>query len=403
MFSGVKPRKQLKKQKLQPMYTISRIHTLIKPVMHGVFQRYVDACDADKHSKTFKNYDLLVAMLFAVFSNSRSLRVLEQRFNASPSHHYHLHTRTIYRSTLADALARKSITPFITLAQSLMQSANRKMRQDGKTLLYLLDSTIIDLRGRGFDEWTRPNHNSRGIKLHLLIKHGAQLPIEAKLSHTNVNDLEAGKAMPIAAGHTYVFDKGYCDYNWWHEIDEAGAYFTTRLKKNAAFTVLAENTACGEQILGDQTICFKHKVIRSKKQKNHYYDKALRRIEVAREDGETLVLVSNDHESSAAEIAENYKKRWQIELLFKWMKQHLALEHPYSRTENGVKLHILCVLIAYLLLRRAHQEAGETRSLHLYLAKLSASLFERPKTLYEHYRRRERRHNDANQLVIPLS
>ena len=76
------------------MYTISRIHTLIKPVMHGVFQRYVDACDADKHSKTFKNYDLLVAMLFAVFSNSRSLRVLEQRFNASPSHHYHLHTRT---------------------------------------------------------------------------------------------------------------------------------------------------------------------------------------------------------------------------------------------------------------------------------------------------------------------
>lgn len=194
------------------MYTISRIHTLIKPVMHGVFQRYVDACDADKHSKTFKNYDLLVAMLFAVFSNSRS--------------------------TLADALARKSITPFITLAQSLMQSANRKMRQDGKTLLYLLDSTIIDLRGRGFDEWTRPNHNSRGIKLHLLIKHGAQLPIEAKLSHTNVNDLEAGKAMPIAAGHTYVFDKGYCDYNWWHEIDEAGAYFTTRLKKNAAFTVL---------------------------------------------------------------------------------------------------------------------------------------------------------------------
>ena len=200
------------------MYTISRIHTLIKPVMHGVFQRYVDACDADKHSKTFKNYDLLVAMLFAVFSNSRSLRVLEQRFNASPSHHYHLHTRTIYRSTLADALARKSITPFITLAQSLMQSANRKMRQDGKTLLYLLDSTIIDLRGRGFDEWTRPNHNSRGIKLHLLIKHGAQLPIEAKLSHTNVNDLEAGKAMPIAAGHTYVFDKGYWAYRTKKEL-----------------------------------------------------------------------------------------------------------------------------------------------------------------------------------------
>ena len=85
------------------------------------------------------------------------------------------------------------------------------------------------------------------------------------------------------------------------------------------------------------------------------------------------------------------------------MKQHLALEHPYSRTENGVKLHILCVLIAYLLLRHAHREAGETVSLHMYLAKLSASLFERPKTLYEHYRRRERRHNDANQLVIPLS
>ena len=130
------------------MYTISRIHALIKPAMHGTFQHHVDACEADKYRKKFSCYDLLVAMLFAVFSDSKSLRILEQRFNAHPAGHYHLRTRAIHRSTLADALAQKNITPFITFAQSLMQSADRKLRREGKTLLYLPDSTIIDLHHR---------------------------------------------------------------------------------------------------------------------------------------------------------------------------------------------------------------------------------------------------------------
>ena len=113
-------------------------------------------------------------------------------------------------------------------------------------------------------------------------------------------------------------------------------------------------------------------------------------------------MVTNDHESSAAEIADNYKKRWQIELLFKWMKQHLALERPYSRTENGVRLHIVCVLIAYLLLRQAQREERETGSLHLYLAKISGSLFERPETAYAHYRRRRERRGYAAQEEFAL-
>ena len=384
------------------MYTISRIHALIKPAMHGTFQHHVDACEADKYRKKFSCYDLLVAMLFAVFSDSKSLRILEQRFNAHPTGHYHLRTRAIHRSTLADALAQKIITPFITFAQSLMQSADRKLRREGKTLLYLLDSTTIDLRGRGFDDWTRPNHNSRGVKLHLKMEHGGKCPVEASLSHTNVNDLDAGKAMSIEAGNTYVFDKGYCDYNWWHKIDAAGAYFITRLKKNAAFEEIGENAVCGEHILSDRKIRCKHKKVSGKKQQNHYHDKVLRRIEVAREEGRTLVLVTNDHESSAAEIADKYKKRWQIELLFKWMKQHLALERPYSRTENGVRLHIVCVLIAYLLLRQAQRDARETGSLHLYLAKISGSLFERPETTYAHYRRRRERRGCAAQEEFAL-
>ena len=384
------------------MYTISRIHSLIKPAMCGTFQRHIDACEADKYRKKFSCHELLVVMLFATYSNSKSLRILEQRFNAHPTGHYHLRTHAIHRSTLSYALAQKDITPFIAFAQGLMQSTDRKLRRESKTLLYLLDSTTIDLRGRGFDDWTRPNHNSRGIKLHIKMAHGGRCPVEASLSHTNVNDLDAGKSMAIEAEQTYVFDKGYCDYNWWHEIDAAGAYFITRLKKNAAFEEVGENAVCEEHILSDRKIRCKHKKVSGKKQKNHYHDKTLRRIEVAREEDKTLVLVTNDHESSAAEIADNYKKRWQIELLFKWMKQHLALERPYSRTENGVRLHIVCVLIAYLLLRQAHREAGETMSLHMYLAKISTSLFERPETAYAHYRRRRKRCSCAAQEELPL-
>ena len=241
------------------MYTISRIHSLIKPAMRGTFQRHVDACEADKYSKKFSCHELLVTMLFATFSNSKSLRILEQRFNAHPTGHYHLRTHAIHRSTLSYALAQKDITPFIAFAQGLMQSTDRKLRRESKTLLYLLDSTTIDLRGRGFDNWTRPNHNSRGIKLHIKMAHGERCPVEASLSHTNVNDLDAGKSMAIEAGQTYVFDKGYCDYNWWHEIDAAGAYFITRLKKNAAFEEVGENAVCEEHILSDRKIRCKHK------------------------------------------------------------------------------------------------------------------------------------------------
>ena len=127
------------------MYTISRIHSLIKPAMRGTFQRHVDACEADKYSKKFSCHELLVTMLFATFSNSKSLRILEQRFNAHPTGHYHLRTHAIHRSTLSYALAQKDITPFIAFAQGLMQSADRKLRRESKTLLYLLDSTTIDL------------------------------------------------------------------------------------------------------------------------------------------------------------------------------------------------------------------------------------------------------------------
>ena len=128
------------------MYTISRIHTLIKPVMHGVSSATsmpATQTNTAKHSKI----TTCLSLCFLPFSVTVAACASWNSVSTpAPASNYHLHTRTIYRSTLADALARKSITPFITLAQSLMQSANRKMRQDGKTLLYLLDSTIIDLR-----------------------------------------------------------------------------------------------------------------------------------------------------------------------------------------------------------------------------------------------------------------
>lgn len=390
------------------MYSISRLQQIIKPIMHGRFQHHIRKYQADKHNKGFGCHNLLVSMVYAHLSHSNSLRTLEQSFNANSSHHYHLNVRSIRRSTLAEALAKRNTQPFADMLAELMHTCSRTLRkqtQETADLLYLIDSTPIALKGRGFDQWVGSNGRISGLKIHVLMNHANNCPTAQSITAATVNDIDQHHIVQPEKGATYVFDKGYCDDNWWAELDNAGAYFVTRLKTNAAVQVIeqitpSKNPNTNENthknidttILADEYIQFKHK--KNSSRPNHYHGKTLRRITVKREDKAPLVLVSNNLSAPAQEIADTYKQRWQIELLFKWGSNNICSSNAlFGRNANEVKLQLLCAMMAYLLLKLYQQNTRTHDSLHLLYARIAGCLFERPQTLYACYaqRRRERK------------
>ena len=369
------------------MFSSSYLQQILKPVQAGVFQRYVDQHHADKYCKRFHCYDLLVGLVYAQLSHSSSLRVLEGRWNQQPEQHYHLHTGALSRSTLADALERRNPAPFADLAGALMQTLQRSLRREARALLHALDSTGIILKGRGFETYAG-NGSGRidGLKLHLMINVGGQLPVEQRITSAKVSDISAGREFAIEPGITYAFDKGYCDYAWWAKIDAAGAFFVTRQKKNAAYAVVETRPASAEHILSDEVILFPRN-----RKRSPAYSQPLRRIVVDRPGKQPLVLVSNQLQTSADEIAEQYRQRWQIELLFKWFKQHLKLKTFLGRSENAVRLQILAALIAFLLFKRYRDSSPElaAETLWISLASVSSNLFLRPLTEYARHKRRQ--------------
>jgi putative transposase len=374
------------------MYRISRFHQIMKALPRGAFDRVVQTHQADKHSKGFDCWDQLLAMVYAQLSGASSLRVLETGFNSQRTQHYHLGTSPIRRSTLSDANGRRKTEVFADAAKLLMSQAQRNLRRESEELLYLLDSTSISLKGPGFDAWTGANstRNTQGIKLHVLYAGNEEIPVQHSFTAPNVNDIDEGRKLTIEPEAVYVFDKGYCDYNWWHKINEQKARFVTRFKRNASLEVECTRTIPAEDadiVLKDEIVRFANKHPQGGR-KNHYKN-SLRRITVARPEHEhPLVLATNDLVSSASSIARRYKDRWGIELFFKWIKQHLKIKSFLGRTENSVRIQILTALITYLLLAIYRKAQNYTGSLWILLAEVRATLFQRPTIEAERYRRR---------------
>ncbi len=371
------------------MYRNTRFCELLKVFPKTLFNRCVNNHQSDKYNKGFSTWDQLISLMFAQLSGCRSLRELEIGYNSQAEHHYHLNCDPIKRSTLSDANRNRDAGVFEAICQGLLTQAHRRVHKEIKELLYLIDSTPICLRGRGY-EWTESGSMSRvpGLKMHVLYSPDAQLPCEARITPSSVNDIEPGRKMALETGAKYVFDKGYCDYGWWWKIDQASAFFVTRLKRNAAIEVL-ESHPCSGDILADDTIRLSNKRPGGKK---NPYEKPLRRIVVHREGhDESLVLVSNLMDASAQEIADLYKRRWAIELWFKWIKQNLKIKKFLGRSENAVRVQILVALITYLLADLYRRLSGSPQDFYLWLAELKCTLFQRPELNYLVVKRRRRR------------
>lgn len=377
------------------MFSISTFQELMKGLPRQKFDALVKQHNADKYSKKFSHWQHLISMLYGQLSGASSLRTLAIGFNSHQSHHHHLGAASIQRTTIADANARRSDAVFAETAAWLMKLVSRKLRSDSSELMYLLDSTSLTLKGREFDRWTLDNstRNTQGMKVHVLLDATTQSPDWYSFSAANVNDIEKAWEVPLRQGALYVFDKGYCDYSWWHAIDEAGALFVTRFKKNAGLTVIEQREVPTDAlgVIDDEIVQLKH---RRPGGRANPYVATLRRVTIARPDKTALVLATNDLESSALEIAQSYKERWDIELFFKWIKQHLKIKSFLGRSENAVRIQVLTALISYLLVALYKQRNAVKGTLWECLVQVRETLFQRGATELSRYRRQRRYRED---------
>lgn len=354
-------------------YRDSIFGQLLKPLCRRSFQSIVDRHDGDAYDKSFDSWNHLVALIFAQLSGICGLRGLEAAFNAHAHHHYHLGVGRLRRATLSDANQRRPIEVFAETFALLSRQAGRHLRREGQAMLRLLDATPIPLgplcAGAAF------NGRTHGLKLHVVYDPLADHPRAVVITASTVNDVVVGREQPIEAGATYVFDKGYCDYAWWTRIHQARACLVTRPKTNARYQVikrrgLRRGTGEGFTVIEDAEV-------RLATQGKNKLAIPLRRIRLRRQDGRKLTLITNDHRRSAVTIAALYKARWQIELLFRWIKQHLKLGSFLGRSQNAIRLQIIAAMIAFLLLRIAARLSRSRLAAIRFAQLVAACLFVR--------------------------
>lgn len=330
----------------------STFGNLLKPISRRRFQTIVERFDGDAYDKSFRSWDHLVSLIYAQLSGTDSLRGLEAGFNANAPHHYHLGVGPLSRSTLSDANARRPVGIFAETFALLADMADRRTRQEGAAMVRLIDASPIPL-GK-VCQWATWNGRIRGMKLHAVYDPAADVPHRVEVTSANVNDVEIGRKLAIAAGTTYVFDKGYYHFGWWTEINQAGAFFVTRPKTNTRLRATARRPL--RKRLGDGFRILADHQVRLASKGDSRLPIPLRRIKLKRDEGGIITLITNDLQRPAVEIAALYKSRWQVELLFRWIKQHLDIRKFLGTNPNAVRLQVLAAMIAYLLLRIAARE-----------------------------------------------
>jgi putative transposase len=327
---------------------------LLKPIDRRQFRAIVERFEGDAYDKSFKSWDHLVALVFAQLSGIGSLRGLETAFNANSHQHYHLGVGKLARTTLSDANARRPVGVFAETFALLAATADRHTRHEGAEMVRLIDASPVPL-GK-VCKWAEWNGRIRGMKLHVVHHPQRNWPRCVAITPATVNDVEIGRQMPLEAGATYVFDKGYYHLGWWEKINAANAFFVTRAKVNTRLRARKQRYV--RKKIGDGfTIVDDADVVLTSKGDSRL-PIPLRRIRVRRHKGGIITLITNDLARTAVEIAALYKARWQVELLFRWIKQHLNIRKFLGTNDNAIRLQIIAGMIAYLLLRIAARLNG---------------------------------------------
>jgi len=345
------------------------------------FRQIVKRHKGDHRVRCFSCWEQFLVMAFAQLTYRESLRDIETCLRSLTPALYHAGIRTqVSRSTLADANEHRSWKMYQDLALLLIARARVLYRQERfirglDSAVYALDATNIELCLKLFPWATAPVHQAiaAGIKLHTQLDVQANLPVFARVSRGNVNERLFLDDVVFEPGAFYIMDRGYVDFRRLKAIDQAGAYFVIRGKRDLRFERLYSHVADRAWgVRADQTIRLLVPL------SLHYYPDHLRRVKVCDTDtGQTIVLLTNNFLLDALTIGQLYRSRWQVELFFKWIKQHLRIKAFYGTSFNAVSTQVWIALATFVLVAIAKKELNLDGSLYSILQILSVTLFEK--------------------------
>jgi hypothetical protein len=352
----------------------SVLHDLLKHVPWASFDRLVALHGADQRIRRLTTKSQFIALLYGQLSGALSLREIVGGLESHAARLYHVGARPTQRSTLAEANAYRPSAVFADLFAEMVGYVHRGLRRAVGESVYLIDSTSLALSSRSAN-WARFSAGVCGAKTHVIYDPDTDQPIYAAVTAANVNDITAAQAMPIEAGATYVFDLGYYDYGWWAKMNAAGCRIVTRFKANTPLTVTAErDVPQGAAVLSDRIGLLPR---RQAKNRKNPFGEPVREVRVRIETGKILRILTNDLDASAQQIADLYKRRWAIELFFRWVKQTLKIRHFLGTSENAVRIQIAVALIAFLLLRLAQTTQKAVQSPLAFARLVRANLMHR--------------------------
>jgi len=344
----------------------------------STFNRYVAHYGGDKGVRTMTCAEQFRVMAFAQLTYRESLRDIETSLSAQAAKLYHMGFREpIRRSTLADANESRDWRIYADFAARLIIQAralyaNEALGLELSNTVYALDSTTIDLCLSVFP-WAHFRTTKAAVKMHTLLDLRGSIPSFIHVSDGKLHDVHALDLLTPEAGAIYVMDRGYVDFTRLHRLHLAGAFFVTRAKSNLkAHRVYSAQTDRSTGILCDQTIAL-----------DGFYSKQdypahLRRVRFNdSETGKSLVFLTNQMILPAATICALYKSRWQVELFFKWIKQHLRIKQFFGTSENAVKTQIWIAVSVYVLVAIVRKKLNLDVSLYTLLQVLSLTLFEK--------------------------
>ncbi len=340
------------------------------------FRRCVKKYDGNRKVRRLSCWDQFLAMAFAQLSYRQSLRDIEACLGAHQNKLYHCGFQgPVKRSTLADANEQRDWRIYADFARTLIEVArplyaNTELGVDLDATIYALDATTIDLCLSLFP-WARYKTAKGAIKLHTLMEVNSSIPVFIDITHAKVHDVHVLDLLILEPGSFLVLDRAYIDFARLYALDQALAFFVVRAKKNFQFRRRSSHpTSPG--VRSDQTVVLTGPLSRK------LYPTPLRRVSYySAETDQHLVFLTNNFSITALTVAALYRYRWQIELFFKWIKQHLRIKRFFGTSPNSVKTQIWIAVAIYVLIGIIKKKLALKQSLYTILQILSVTLFKK--------------------------
>ena len=345
---------------------------LISFLNEDKFRRIVNKFQGNRYIKHFTCWNQLLSLMFGQLSNRESLRDLIIALDAHHSKCYHLGIgRNVSRSSLARANQDRDYHIFEEYAYYLINEARQKRATEIFKLggnIYAFDSTTIDLCLAVF-WWAKFRKKKGGIKVHTLYDVETQIPAFIHITEAAVHDSKTMKEIPYESGSYYIFDRAYNNFKMLYKVHQIDAFFVVRAKKNLQYKSIKWKRRLPKNVLSDVTI---ELIGFYPKQ---YYPEQFRLVRYWDEEQKReFVFLTNATHISALQVAELYKNRWQVELFFKWLKQHLKIKKFWGTTENAVRVQSYSAICTYCLVAIVQHDMQLDRSTYEVLQILSISL-----------------------------